>query len=519
MRQQSAETQASAPSPEFQAGLNALQEKNFELALQHFTLAEQSAPADARIHNFRAIALAGLGRNDEASSEFENAVRLDPKLEDAYRGLGFLEWTEHRPAQAIAHLESAVALAPRDSFAHYYLGRVLLDQAKNPGALRELDLSRGVWPSDPAFLVQVASANVALARFEDARKTLALAAALPLTPHQTAMVSSIFAAAQDAPGALEVMQKFCASHAPNPPDWAQFDLALAYLMTGDYERAATTSREYLRSIAQDAKQTQAGGAWSIIGIAAARRGDGAAALDALQRDASLSPQREEPWLNLTLELMSLGRPAEALSAAQKGLAVAPTSYALHLRLGAVNLSAGHYDEAEKVFRQLVNAGDPLPLSYVGLAQVLLRTGRAEEAAGELLAAQQKIGNSFLLSYFRALALDREGKPGEALAAYQKAVAQNPNSVEARLGVAKTELALNRVNEAIAQFREVLRLDPANVQAARLLSRAYRRTGETANAAKYAGREGDVEDSPADRTLLGDFIPPDWIIPAEDSTVQ
>ena len=115
--------------------------------------------------------------------------------------------------------------------------------------------------------------------------------------------------------------------------------------------------------------------------------------------------------------MSLGRPAEALSAAQKGLAVAPTSYALHLRLGAVNLSAGHYDEAEKVFRQLVNAGDPLPLSYVGLAQVLLRTGRAEEAAGELLAAQQKIGNSFLLSYFRALALDREGKPGEALAAY------------------------------------------------------------------------------------------------------
>ncbi len=513
-------SQDAAPASEFQAGLTALQAKDFEAALRHFTVAEQSAPADARVHNFRAIALAALGRGGEASAEFENAIRLDAELEDAYRGLGFLEWTEHRNSEAIAHLKRAEALAPNDSFAHYYLGRVLLDQGENLRALRELDLSRDLWPNDAGFFIQIASANLPLERHADAQKALERTADLPLTPRQTAQVASLFAAAEDARAAVALMQKFCAGLKPNPPEWARFDLALAYLLAGDYESASAAAREYLDSVPADARKSEAvGEAWSIIGIAAARRGDSARSLEALNQAAELSPTREESWLNLTLELMSLGRTSEAVSAAQKGLAAIPKSYALRLRVGAANLAAGHYEEADQQFRELVNAGDPLPLSYVGLAQVLLRNGRAEEAASELLAARQKVGGDFLLDYFCGLALDRAGKSAEALLAYQQAAARNPKSVEAQLGIAKTELALNRVTESIAQLKEVLLLDPSNVQAARLLSRAYRRAGDAVNASKYAGIAGAEEQPQPDRTLLGDFIAPDWAIPAEEAVAR
>jgi len=92
---------------------------------------------------------------------------------------------------------------------------------------------------------------------------------------------------------------------------------------------------------------------------------------------------------------------------------------LHLRLGAAHLAAGHYAEAESVFRALVAAGDPLPTGYIGLAQVLLRTGRAEEAASELANAGQKLGPNFLISYFLGLAFDRAGKPLEAMMAFQR----------------------------------------------------------------------------------------------------
>ena len=136
-----------------------------------------------------------------------------------------------------------------------------------------------------------------------------------------------------------------------------------------------------------AKPNEMAPAWSLVGLAYARLGHGTLAVEALRQAATLDPHREEGWLNLTRELMELGRYAEAISAAEKGIAANPNSYVLQLRLGAASLAAGQYHDAERVFRSLADAGDPLPTSYIGLAQVLLREGRAEDAVSE----QRRVG--------------------------------------------------------------------------------------------------------------------------------
>jgi tetratricopeptide (TPR) repeat protein len=498
----------------FKKGLNALQENRLEAALVELTAAEGEDPNDPRIHNFRGIVLARLGQTKEAAAEYQEAIRLDSRMEDAYRNLGFLEWIEHNLDPAREALVRAVELSPKDSFAHYYLGRVQLDGHFYAEAFRELQISDVPWPAEPGFLMEVAAGYLALGRQAEARKTLHQLGSLPLLDAQTVRAASLLLAVHENDSAIGLIRKLSGRQAAALAPWAQFDLALAYLFAGRYRDAADQAQNLISVLASAGSESgQIVAGWSLAGIAYARLGQGDRAVEALRRAAALAPDREEHWLNLTRELMELSRYSEAISAVQDGLAANPKSYALHLRLGAADLAAGRYPEAETVFRNLVEAGDPLPTSYIGLAQVLLRMGRAEEAASELSAAQRKLGAIFLIAYFRGLSLDRAGKRSEAIPAFQEAIRLNPSSAEAHLVLGKTELAMGSAGDAIVELEEALHLSPGNVQARRLLSQAYRRAGDAKRAAKYADASTEAPPT-AEGDLLGDFVLPDWQTPEE-----
>jgi tetratricopeptide (TPR) repeat protein len=210
--------------------------------------------------------------------------------------------------------------------------------------------------------------------------------------------------------------------------------------------------------------------------------------------------------------MEGNRFADAVAATQEGLRSNPKSYALRLRLGAAYFSLGQYDDAEKSFRELVAAGDPLPTSYVGLAQVLLHTGRAADAAAELAAAEEKLGKQFLLVYFRGLALSRAGQRAGALAAFQEAARINPESPDAHLGCGKTALVMGDPQQAVKELQKALELDPKNVAARRLLGQAYARLGDEEGSKRYATSITDSDPEPT-TNMVGDFVLPDWQQPS------
>src|ERR1700738_1352074 len=163
----------------FQRGLAALKENRMEDALAEFTEAKREHPDDARIRNFLGIVLVRLGKNEEAASEYREAVRLDSHMEDAYRKLGFLEWNEHQLEPAREALDRAVELSPNDSFAHYYLGRVLLDEQRYAQAIREIESADLPRPADTSFSIQLATAHLAVGNKVQARKLLEQLAPAP----------------------------------------------------------------------------------------------------------------------------------------------------------------------------------------------------------------------------------------------------------------------------------------------------------------------------------------------------
>lgn len=498
----------------FQKGLVALKENRLDAALGELSTAERERPDNALVRNFRGIVLARLGRNIEAADEYREAIRIDPDMEAAYRNLGFLYWTEHQLDRARGELKHAVALSPDDSFAHYYLGRVQLDAQLYANAFEELHQSGMSLPDDPEFLIAAATGHLAIGQQEEARKIIDPLTTQTLSAAQDVRLTSLLLAVHENDTAIHLLQRLSNTTPHGSAPWANFDLALAYLLAGHYQQAVDQAQLCTDASHQASVPSRVAQAWSLIGIAYARLGNAELAVNALRHAAVLAPTQEEHWLNLTRELMELNQYANAISATHEGLTSNPSSYALNLRLGAANLAAGHYDEAGDVFRTLVAAGDPLPTSYIGLAQVLLRTGHAEEAVIELADARQRLGTSFLISYFQGLALDRSGKLLEAISAFQDAVQQNPDSAEAHLGLGKTELVQGRVSDAIVQLEETLRLSPGNVQALRLLSQAYRKAGDTKSSAKYA--EAPAAAPLVDGDLLGDFVLPRWQNPPEGS---
>ncbi|HEX4487114.1 MAG TPA: tetratricopeptide repeat protein [Terriglobales bacterium] len=485
----------------FRQGLLALKESHFEEALSKLTAASSEHPKDAKVHNFLGITLTSLGRNEQAIAEYKNAIHLDSTLQDAYRNLGFLEWTDHQLAAASADLKVAVELSPTDSFARHYLGRVYLETQNYPEALAELNRSKTALPADPAFLLQISAAYISTRRPEEAKRSLSQLISQPLTDQQAARTAFLLLRNHENDAAIDLLNKIGAAK-----PWAQFDLVIAYLFAHEYQNASDSAGKYLDDSPPDPVA-----AWSLIGIANAHMGRIDPSVDGFRKAAKLSPSNEETWLNLTRELMEASRYPEAIAAVQEGLVANPKSYALHLRLGAACLSISRYLEAEAAFRELVAAGDPLPTSYVGLAQVLLRTGRAEEAASELTSAQKKLGSSFLLSYFRGLALVRVAKPAEALAAFQEALKEDPDSTEAQMGVGETQLKLGKLTEAIVTLRKIADSDSKDKQARRLLSTAYRRAGDIPNATKYAQPE-TADPTPPAKDLIGDFFMPEWQSP-------
>lgn len=494
---------AQAPSP-YQQGLLALQQNRPADALTALTAAEGENPHDANIRNFRGIALAQLGRSDEARAEYREAIQLNLRLTDAYRNLGHLEWTAGNRESSRAALKKALELSPDDPFAHYYLARVELDAQNYSEAVGHLDKSKSVWPSDADFYLEAATGYTSLHRTAEARAVLALVPQSDLTISQSIQLGALQIDCQQADEALAVFQRL-QTQSMNA-DWAQLNLALAFLKVHQPAEAEKT-------VLSIPKETRSGEAWTIMGIAEAEMQHHEEAIQSFRGVAEIAPQEEDAWLNLTRELMEELHYVDAVAAAQEAVSHLPRSYALRLRLGAALMKAARYKEAEEVFRDLIAKGDPEPTSAVGLAQVLMREGKPEDAAGVLGEAEKRLGTNFLLAYFRGIMLSRAGRRDEALPPLQEAVRLNPHSAVAYQWLGKAELQASQTDKAIVDLNQALKIDPDNQAARGLLARAYAIRKQPDQAEKYL-REFKPEEVP--KTIgdeSADFLFPTWKIPA------
>ena len=252
---------------------------------------------------------------------------------------------------------------------------------------------------------------------------------------------------------------------------------MSMLKAGQYAELTVKVREALRS------QPDSGILWKALSVALSLQG--ADALDAAQRAASLLPDDAETHANLGNALLR-GEKFEAAAASyRRALDLSPRHAAVCNNLGNALRGLGRTDEAVACYRQAIEQNPRFAEAYSNLGNALRSLARLEEAAANYHRALEikpqypeawnNLGNVLLdLKQFAA-----------AVTCYRSALALKADLVEAHSNLGNSLRALGQLEEAVASYARALELKPDFAAAHSNLGDTLRDLGLPAEAAAHA----------------------------------
>jgi Tfp pilus assembly protein PilF len=117
-----------------------------DLAGAQFQVAVE--PGDAAAHNRLATKYLQVGRLDEATSQLQEALRLNPDDAEAHSNLGSIFQTQGRLTDAMQHLRRAVRLAPGNDRVRFNLGNALRAAGSVDAAIQEFNRAVAISPDN-----------------------------------------------------------------------------------------------------------------------------------------------------------------------------------------------------------------------------------------------------------------------------------------------------------------------------------------------------------------------------------
>jgi len=145
-------------------------------AVESYLKAQKIAPADAEASLGVAVAQWAANETEQAGNSFEQGTTRFPG--DAMFHLQYAEFLldlaeagdRSSEPRAGEHLQACLKLAPADPEAHYYLGRLLLQQEKLEDAVAELKVAENLGPEVAKIHYALGRAYQKLGRLEEAAK-------------------------------------------------------------------------------------------------------------------------------------------------------------------------------------------------------------------------------------------------------------------------------------------------------------------------------------------------------------
>jgi superkiller protein 3 len=453
-----------------QAGVELLRHGRFSDAIRQFQAAERVKPRDAVLENLMGITESRLGLLDDANRYYIRSIELDPTQPGPHKNLGVNYLAMKQFDAADKELSEALRLKASDKFVHYYLCMLNLAMGRDAEAIEQSRLSQSLIASDAETSIALAGAFLRTNQEPEAARIIDSLKQTPgLTTDQEYKLATEVAAKQMYPQAVELFRRIAAEQ----PTWwiSKYNLAIALLDAGQQ----TEALQLLESLA--IQRPADGNVFSLLGSTYESAGKLPAALDAYEKAVANDPGNSDRYLDYTRVLMDLDRYDDAVELIQKGIKNASDSYALNIRLGAVEMMKAEYEKARQCFEKAIEEHPDVAIGYVALAKALMKQANDMAAADVLATARAKVGRDFGLEYISGLVFSELGRTEQAVEALKSAAKLNPSIVEPHYQLGRIYLESGNLAGAQTELEQVIRLAPSHAPAHYQLSKVYARLGD------------------------------------------
>jgi len=230
----------SAQPAQFETIKLALQNKDFDKAIQLLQPALKASPENAQLWSMQGTAYAGKGQTKQALSSFRRSLKISPDLLPALEGAAQIGFESSDPA-AIPIIEHILRLRPKDTTSHAMLAILEYQQGKWATAVTHFENAGSLFDSQPRALHAYATCLVKLKQYDKAVNVFERTVALnPQDQHERQLLSAIQLMANRPNDALVTLEPLLQSN----PDTGTLELAArAYEAKKDTSRAVSTLQQ------------------------------------------------------------------------------------------------------------------------------------------------------------------------------------------------------------------------------------------------------------------------------------
>ncbi|HEX3879142.1 MAG TPA: tetratricopeptide repeat protein [Bryobacteraceae bacterium] len=361
-----------AANPEA-AGLKALEDHQYEAAVEQFRKAIEADPSDYSAHFNLAMAYGFLNRDAEGIAEYKKTLELKPGLFQAETNEGLLLLRQKNAAAALPLYEEAAAQKPRDFGARYHLGQCQLETGDAGKAGENFRAALEINPKSAGAELGLAHALVAQQKLSDAAPHFQEAAKIdPAYRDGLLELADLYEKNHQAPEAIALLKQF-----PDNPA-AQEHLGALMLRNRQYAEAIPSLEQ---AYAKDPTPANR----AALGLTYQANGDTAKALPLLEKAAAENS----------------------------------ADFGVQFTYGQALLETKQYPAAVRQFNQTVKIKPDDMRAWSNLGAALYLAGELEHAVGAFDRARQLGENTAGNWFMRAITLDKLRQLKPALEAYQQ----------------------------------------------------------------------------------------------------